>query len=177
MIKKPIVVLLIVTSLFAQIESVACDRSCEQYIDPAKKAVESCLEKMRQFLAPELPEDADTAGVDVFRQGLELGLSKGQLVRAGGERDDLRIYLVCQVDLSGEVVAGDFYPYEYWPPKRDAKSFNRSVGPYIEHFYGESRVPSYWQEGSAPLATLLFSLDEGDVVFSECIAVTDDWHD
>jgi hypothetical protein len=177
MMKKAAFAFLIGATLFAQIGAEACDRSCERYIEPAKRAVESCLYKMREFLAPELPEDADTAGVDVFLQGFVLGLSKGRIVRDGGESDGLRVYLVCEVDLNGDVVAGDFYPYDHWPPKSDAESFIRTVGPYIEHFYGDSRTSSYSQAGSAPLATLLFSIDGDDLLFSECIEVPEDWGD
>jgi len=172
-----IFIFLLIVVLCAPQHAMGGDKSCSVHIQPAKRAVESCIEKMRDFLAPELPEDVDTAGVDVFGSELVLSLSKGRLIREGGDLGSLRVYLVCRVDLSGEVIAGNYYPYEHWPPKSGSEGITRTVGPYIEQFYGESRAPSYSQGGSAPLATLLFGIDDGDVAFSKCIEVPDDWGD
>lgn len=162
---------------FAHQEAAGCGDLCEKYISPARMAIESCLEQMEGSLAPSLPEDADTAGVDVFQQGFELSLSKGRLVREGGGAETLRIYLACQVDLDGVVNLGFFYAYDHWPPESESINFIRSDGRYIERFHGPPHGPSYSQSETRPLATLVFSIEGGELIFTECPEVADEWND
>ena len=148
---------------------------CSAFIGSSKEAIKACLGVMRNSLTDHLPEDADTAGIDVFENGFEVGISHGRLVREGGDADNLRVYLVCGVDSYGVVEFGYFYTYDHWPPAEAIPNERITNGRYIEQFLGPAQHKSYSESESRPKATLVFSRSGNEFEFAECVNVPDDW--
>jgi len=174
---KAVFVTVSVVTLSACCVATSTDKSdwCSPFIGSSKEAIKACLGVMRNSLTNYLPEDSDTAGVDVFENGFEVGISHGRLAREGGDVDTLRVYLVCGVDSSGVVASGYFYTYDHWPPVEAIPNVRITDGRYIERFFGPVQHKSYSQSGSRPIATLVFSRSGDAFEFVDCVNVPDDW--
>ena len=149
----------------------------EELVAEAQAAVETCLESVTTALDHDDLVGVDFAGVDVFSGSFEISLSQGRITRDAGSGRSGRIYASCVVDQEMQVRAAYYFPSETWPHEPEV-SHPHASSPryfYVEQLIGNSDYSNPSSLGERPSTTLLFSKNQGAIVFRGRVQVPLDW--